>query len=190
MSQGSSPSGRSALRRGPRLSRPWWEEFGIRVYTVRDSVYLVRSSRRGHPYQCLRLTLGAPTYSAWLETVEQGAYSMLQRSTQRKVSGTGGSLPKDIKFAKDHPLLWDHLSQTSWEDGSTRATSSVLIFQQDGTLKGRLVDHDAGLVLWVASDTVGGILDVLEAALGDPTTEWRIDRKADGDRAKRVRKSA
>lgn len=155
-----------------------------------DVLHLVRYTRRGFPLDARTVFLGADHFSAWLESVEAGVEEMLQKPANRKVAGSAGELPMDIKAKKDYPLLWDHLSQRKWEDGSPRQTSSVMIFEQDGVLKAMLRDKDAGLCLWVASKSLYGVLAALEAGLSDPEAEWRVDRQAEGQQAKRVRKGS
>lgn len=115
---------------------------------------------------------------------------MLEKPANRKVAGISAELPRDVRAVKEYPLLWDHLSQRKWADGSPRQTSSLMIFEQDGVLKAMLRDKDAGLCLWVASKSLYGVLGALEAALGDPEAEWRVDRQAEGQQAKRVKKGS
>jgi hypothetical protein len=175
-------------RSGPRRSRPWWEEMGVRVFRQGEVLHLVRYSRRGFPLDATTAYLGSDHFAAWLETVETGAEIVLQKPANRKVAGVASELPKDIRAAKEYPLLWDHLSQRKWDDGSPRQTSSMMLFEQDGVLKAMLRDKDAGLCLWVASKSLYGVLGALEAALGDPEAEWRVDRQAEGQQARRVKR--
>lgn len=163
---------------------------GVAVYRLGDWIHLVRYSRRGYPLDGASYLVGSDAPAAWLETVEVGVESMLQKPANRKVAGVSAELPKDVRAVKEYPLLWDHLSQRKWEDGTPRQTSSVMLFEQDGVLKGMLRDKDAGLCLWVASKSLYGVLGALEAALSDPEAEWRVDRQAEGQQAKRVKKAS
>lgn len=108
----------------------------------------------------------------------------------RKVAGSADRVLTDPDFASHWPSLWEHLTAVKWDDGSPRRTSSLLVFSQDGVLKGMLRDQEAALCLWVAGATYQGLLDALEAGCCDPDTEWRQDRLKAGDTAKRVRKNS
>lgn len=177
-------------RSGPRPHRPWWEHYGVKVFQLGEDLHLVRYSRRGFPLDAATTRLWSGGYAIWLRTVEDEVEEMLQKPTNRKVAGVAAELPKDVRAAKEYPLLWDHLSQRKWDDGSPRQTSSVMLFEQDGVLKAMLRDKDAGLCLWVASKSLYGVLGALEAALSDPEAEWRVDRQAEGQQAKRVKRSS
>jgi hypothetical protein len=107
------------------------------------------------------------------------------------MDGRGGGAPKpltDPAFAGEYPLLWSYLTQNKWEDGTPRQTASILIFSDDGILKGMLRDREAGLCLWVAGATMDGLFVALEGSVGDPRADWRQDRQMAGQTAKRVTK--
>lgn len=180
--------GRSPGRKGRSKVVPWWEYHGVRAYRSGDDVYLVRYARWGAILDCCHVVLGAPTKSALIETVSMEVEEMLKKPEGRKVQGADVQIPRDIKAEKEIPTLWSYLTQTTWEDGTARQTAGLLIFAQDGMLKAMLRDKDAGLCLWVAGKSWAGLLGALEAALNDPEAEWRVDRQAEGDKAKRVRK--
>jgi len=123
-----------------------------------------------------------------LALVSEMAMGLLKRGDQRRVGGASGSLIEPDAMSAAYPVLWSHLTQTEWAKDEPRETSSLLVFLQDGMLKGMVRDREAGLCLWMASGSLGGLLDALEAGLCDPQAEWRIDRQAEGAKAKRVRK--
>jgi len=84
----------------------------------------------------------------------------------------------DPVFAKRCPLLFAHLVDDQWDDGAERETSTVLIFVDGGLYKGWLNDRACARSLWAAGATLQGLLDAIEAALGDDKTSWRAtDRK-------------
>lgn len=116
--------------------------------------------------------------------------SLLKRGDQRRVGGASGSLIEPDALSSAYPVLWSHLTQIAWEDGQVRETSSLLVFLQDGMLKGMIRDREAGLCLWQAAGSLVGLLEALEAGLCDPQAEWRVDRQKEGQQAKRVRKGA
>lgn len=113
---------------------------------------------------------------------------MKKPSAERRVVGVSPMLVKDERYEKKCPTLWAHLTALQWDDGTSRQTSSILIFAGDGMLKGMLRDREAGLCLWVAADGLEKLLLVLEASLNDPQAEWRVDRQAEGQPASRVKR--
>lgn len=114
---------------------------------------------------------------------------MLRKPSERRVQGQQvGSVERD-EIATLCPTLWEYMTATTWDDGSARLPSSLLLFAQDGMLKGMLRDRDAGLCLWVAGSSISGLLGVLEAALLDPQTEWRVDRQQPGQTASRKKRA-
>lgn len=113
----------------------------------------------------------------------------LKKAAERKVDGQSTVPLMGGKFALDYPGIWDHLTQTAWEDGSPRVPSSILIFEQDGSLKLMLRDKSAGLCLWVAGRTFEALLLACEMGINDPATEWRQDRQNGGGPAKRTKRT-
>ncbi len=111
----------------------------------------------------------------------------LKKDEVRKVEG-GTNGVKDPGAEKRFPRLFAHLTQTSWEDGTPRETSSVILFSQDGCYKAMLRDKAAALCLWVACPQLEKLLDVLEQSLADEKSVWRVDRAAGGQRSSRVKK--
>lgn len=96
----------------------------------------------------------------------------------------------DPSFQQQFPLLWQHLTQDVWEDGSKRQCSSLLIFAQEGVLKAMLRDYEAGQVLWTAGSGFNGLLHAVEGQLESPDADWRVDRRpASTDTAKRAKRS-
>jgi len=113
---------------------------------------------------------------------------MLQRPSDRKVAGANGGKVEPCDLALQVPTLYEYLTQCSWPDGTERQTSGLLVFHQDGMLKGMLRDKDSGLCLWIAGKSLTAMLVALEAALLDPEAEWRLDRPPAGGQAKRVKR--
>lgn len=101
---------------------------------------------------------------------------MLKRDQLSRESQIGGEL-SDPAFQKDHPYVWAHLTQTKWEDGSTRKLSSIGIYPEGSMLKVLVRDQDSGLICWIATDKLTDFWEVVESALGDPGHEWRVDRQ-------------
>lgn len=78
-----------------------------------------------------------------------------------------------IAAASEYPALTSHLTVQAWEDGAERVTSSVTLFMGQVTLQAALNDRDGGLVAFVTSSTVEGLLAALEVGLQRDTLDWR-----------------
>jgi len=85
------------------------------------------------------------------------------------------------------PCLAEHLAANAYdgEPAGTRATSTLLVFAQDGSWKGCLRDRQEGRCLWVASPTFFDLFGVLEDALANGAAVWRDDRMGGAPEAKR-----
>jgi hypothetical protein len=110
---------------------------------------------------------------------------MLKKSDAGARRGSPGGQLHDPRFEKLYPTLHQYLTQTAWEDGTVRELSSVLILPEPGVVRLMLRDRAMGVCCWVASPDLSTMLAVLDAAAGDPSHEWRVDRQA-GQPAKRV----
>lgn len=75
------------------------------------------------------------------------------------------------------PVIASHLTQTRWDDDTTRVTSTLLFFCEDGAMKVCLHDREAGMVCFITGEGLTGTLDALEAALSDETAVWRKKRQ-------------
>lgn len=70
-----------------------------------------------------------------------------------------------------------YVGDTTYEDGSERETSTVLVFWDDGLIKAVLNDRAEGRSLWVSGSSILDVLVALEDALQSPMTEWRANRQ-------------
>lgn len=92
-------------------------------------------------------------------------------------SKDGGGDPVDAKFEKAYPTLWLYLASKMWPDGEVRKRSSLVVFAEEGMLKGCLSDRDTDSSLWGASSTFTGLLEALEGRLTEDVPEWRAKPK-------------
>lgn len=171
-----------------RKGGPWWAARRFRAWAFRKVVLVVQYSYHGLPIDAYATPAGTfPRGATWLD-VEREVQLMIQRQANRKVAGVTEGEVVPCALALQLPTLFDYLTQRRYADGSARQTSSVLIFEEGGILKGMLRDRDLGLCCWVAGNSLEGLFAALEAALGDPEHEWRVDRQAAGQKATRVKK--
>jgi len=169
--------------------RGWWRRFGVHAVLVGDQVHAVLYSWTGQPVAWDARDVSGLGGRQLLREVSEVVMGLLKKGDQRRVGGAGGLLVEPCELSGRYPVLYSHLTQVMWEDGAPRETSNVLIFQQDGMLKGMLRDREHGLCYWTAAGSITGLLEALEAGLCDPQAEWRVDRQKEGQMAKRVRKA-
>ena len=80
------------------------------------------------------------------------------------------------ELSSAYPALWEHLSETAWESGAPRTTSTLTIFVEEGLVKLCLRDRAAGRTAWASGKSMVKAWMALEAALEDDSAEWRKDR--------------
>lgn len=106
----------------------------------------------------------------------------LQRLRERAsgLNGTGASSvnSEDEGFKKEMPTLWAFVTQTEWEDGSSRETGTIFIFREAGTWRACLNDRDSGHVGFVSCDTFKGLWKAVEKQLAEERVDWRLSRQA------------
>jgi hypothetical protein len=86
--------------------------------------------------------------------------------------GSGpGSPPAD---QSTYPLLWEHVSEVVWPDGTKREPSTMVIVADNGGWRGCLSDKANGLVMWKTGDSLQKLLNALEKALREANVrDWR-----------------
>ena len=90
-------------------------------------------------------------------------------------SGGGGALAGG-DAATLFPTLWEYLSGDTWDDGSARATSTMLAFVEDGMVKLCVNDRALQRKAWMTGRSPEAALAALEAALAAGNIEWRPDK--------------
>lgn len=94
------------------------------------------------------------------------------------------SVGKGVKqLLEDMPGLAEYLMRDSYDDGSDRQTSTMIVFIEDGWWKVCLSDRDEGTTLWATGETLDDCLIGLDAAIVGGTAEWR--RSSQRPRGKR-----
>jgi hypothetical protein len=94
---------------------------------------------------------------------------MKRREAQNSLPGKAAS----DKLSEGYPSLTEFLIEVLWEDGKPRETGTVLLFVQEGRWKACLNDRDADASCFVSARTLGELLAVMDAAIEDPSVEWR-----------------
>lgn len=124
------------------------------------------------------------------DTIQSRIWDMLKKSAGLGSKDKARPSLGDPTFQQQYPLLWSHLTQSAWEDGTKRQTSTMLVFCQEGVLKCMLRDVEAGQVLWTAGNGFSSLLHAVEGQLESPDADWREDRRpGTADTAKRVKRA-
>ncbi len=95
----------------------------------------------------------------------------------KRVTGIGKEQSAKEKrpcaFGDRCPQLFEHLTATEFADGAMRATSTLTVFSEHGSFKGCLNNKEEGVVAFVTSSTLTGILDAFEEGLEMDALDWR-----------------
>lgn len=75
-----------------------------------------------------------------------------------------------------YPTLWEFLTSSAYEDGSKRATGSMLLFVDMGVLKACLNDRDTGEVAFLSGPSLESLLARASNGLEDGSIEWRAGK--------------
>lgn len=86
----------------------------------------------------------------------------------------------DPGFAKKFPLLYEQLTETTFEGGEARITSSIILFAEEGALKACLSERNDHCSLWATANTLDGVMKALEAALTTGNPQWRKQKPVAG----------
>lgn len=79
----------------------------------------------------------------------------------------------DPEMREKFPTLVEHLGDEAWEDGSTRETSTITIFLENGMVKMALNDRDGQRSLYITCSRWKDAMNALEKAAAAPSADWR-----------------
>jgi hypothetical protein len=166
-----------------------WGRHGVRIALRMGEAHLWRQGRYGPPSAGISVPLVQSDAVGNLTALRAAAEGLMIRP-QKAVAGAvpSGSV-SDPQMQQRCPTLWEYLTTTTYDDGSPREPSTLLVFLQEGSLKGMIRDKDGDRCLWAAARSLVGLLDALDGALGDPQADWRPDRKAAGQPAPRGKRA-
>jgi len=77
-----------------------------------------------------------------------------------------------------YPNLYAYMTQDAWEDGGTRATTTVLFFFERGEMKLCVSDRDLQRSFFVTGSDFASLLETAEAMLENGEPDWRQKRLA------------
>lgn len=87
-------------------------------------------------------------------------------------SASGGSSLEGSVLSQC-PTLVAYLTDSAWDDGSKRETSTLTVFAEHGRIKLCLNDRENGRSAWVSGRTLEDALAGLEADLAGGEADWR-----------------
>lgn len=103
----------------------------------------------------------------------EDSMSFLRKHAEQDSKTAATASKEGNSFAKRLPALTEYLTAGTWEDGTTRETSTLLVFWQDGIYKVCLNDRASEKTLWASGGSILDALDALEAMLATGQGEWR-----------------
>ncbi len=99
--------------------------------------------------------------------------AMALRKLTTPAAGVAASGPGASDVAS-WPVLWEYLTATAYPDGTARETASLIIVADAGGWRGCLSDKDNQRTMWKTSNTLEGLLLLLEeGAASDDPGAWR-----------------
>jgi len=99
-------------------------------------------------------------------------------------SPAGAVAAGDPGFVSKCPSVWAYLHSTVWEDGSPREPATLILLVDLGRWKVCLSDRANNRVAWLSADTLGGLLEGLEAGLVEDKLDWRRAKAPPGRRGR------
>jgi len=79
----------------------------------------------------------------------------------------------DPETAKRYPTLYEYLTVTKYNDGSPRVTATLLLFVDDGALKGCLNDRDNNRSAFISAPSLLSLLEQLDIGLREDALDWK-----------------
>lgn len=98
---------------------------------------------------------------------------MLRRPLPGERSGPKEAVFNDADFFATYPQTAAQLRQMTYDDGSQRVTSTLLVFCDQQVLRVCLNDRDNNRSVFFTGETLEAALLAMENALASNTVEWR-----------------
>lgn len=98
----------------------------------------------------------------------------IKRMMQGPPSEAGGAALVDPRAGKDYPAMIEALTMRTWEDGTPRETSTLLVFIDGGKWKCCVNDRDVPRSAFVTADTLATLLVAVEKGLREDSLDWRM----------------
>lgn len=105
-------------------------------------------------------------------TMEYSEMIRRQSASGKCVTGSQYAA-RDVVMEADNPLLFEYLTARTFEDGSERETSTLLIFASEGVWKACLNDRAEQRALWASGASYADAIAALESLLDSGAETWR-----------------
>jgi len=99
--------------------------------------------------------------------------AMLKKPMPGQLYGVADVQFDDLKFRETYPTIYEYLFTQRWQDGSTRVTSTISFFAQEGALKVVINDRDNNRSAFFNAETFDAAMASMEASLKSDTTDWK-----------------
>ena len=106
------------------------------------------------------------------KSIYRGYNYMKKPNTVNGHAEQGKSL-RDESFSKKYPLITEYLTAVKYDDGSSRETSTLSVYVQDGGFGVSINDRDCQRSLYVVATTLSEALAAIEKHLGKEDSDWR-----------------
>lgn len=100
----------------------------------------------------------------------------MKRSQSTPAGSSTPSLVED-EFSKAYPNLHAWLSEVTWDDGSKRKPSTMLICVESGWMKCWFNDKDADRSAWFTAGSLSDLLVAVELGLENEDVPWRPNKR-------------
>jgi hypothetical protein len=97
----------------------------------------------------------------------------MQRPKQSPSSAETSSGVQDVFLTTSCPTVVTYLTDTKWDDGSPRETSSISVTIDSGSIKVALNDRASKMTLYVTASDLRAALTTLEKAVTSGSPDWR-----------------
>lgn len=109
----------------------------------------------------------------------------IRRSAAASSGVPAGQVCADPSWSTRWPTLAAHLFDATFEDGSPRATSTLMLLAELGVVKACLNDREEARSAWVSGRTVDEVLEALEAGLAADSVDWRARQPGRWDKKRK-----
>jgi len=102
---------------------------------------------------------------------------MLSRPKPGELTAKNDPPFDDRLFTDCHPNLSEMLTAIQYADNAPRTTSTLLVFCENGILRGCLNDRDNNRSAFFTAQTVGDLFQTIEDALASGRADWRMKNR-------------
>lgn len=126
-----------------------------------------RASHKGHRY-----------YRGFTKKTYYTGDPTMKRPAETTAPGGAAPSATDDRFLKLYPTLHTYMTDTTWEDGTSREVSSLSVFVEDGRWKIAINDKDLRRSVYVTGGTFLEAMQAAEKAVASSGCDWRAWNKA------------